>query len=37
MRELSLSDLETFQGNTIPFGDIDFSFNTVVNQTVCRI
>ena len=31
-----LSDLETFQGNTVPFGDIDFSSNKVVNQTVCR-
>jgi len=30
------SDLETFQGNTIPFGEIDFSSNTVVNGTVCR-
>jgi hypothetical protein len=37
MRELSPSELEIFQGNTIPFGDIDFSFNTVVNQTVCRL
>jgi mannosyl-oligosaccharide alpha-1,2-mannosidase len=32
-----LSDLETFQGNTIPFGNIDFSSNTVVNRTVCRL
>jgi mannosyl-oligosaccharide alpha-1,2-mannosidase len=31
-----VNDLETFQGNTIPFGGIDFSSNTVVNQTVCR-
>jgi hypothetical protein len=31
-----LNDLETFQGNTIPFGDIDFSSNKVVNRTVCR-
>jgi hypothetical protein len=31
-----LSDFETIQGNTIPFGYIDFSSNTVVNQTVCR-
>jgi mannosyl-oligosaccharide alpha-1,2-mannosidase len=31
-----LSDLETFQGNTIPFGHVDFGSNTVVNQTVCR-
>ena len=32
-----LSDLETFQGNTVPFGDIDFSSNKVVNQQVCRL
>jgi mannosyl-oligosaccharide alpha-1,2-mannosidase len=31
------SDLGTFQGNTIPFGDIDFGSNTVVNRTVCRL
>lgn len=31
-----VNDLKTFQGNTIPFGEIDFSDNTVVNQTVCR-
>ena len=32
-----LTDLETFQGNTIPFGDIDFSSNTIVNRTVCPL
>ena len=31
-----VNDLETFQGNTIPFGEIDFSTNKVVNETVCR-
>ena len=30
------NDFETIQGNTIPFGYVDFSSNTVVNQTVCR-
>jgi hypothetical protein len=30
------SDFETIQGNTIPFGYVDFSSNTVVNKTVCR-
>jgi mannosyl-oligosaccharide alpha-1,2-mannosidase len=30
-------DIETVQGNTIPFGYIDFSSNKVVNQTVCRL
>ncbi len=30
------SQFETFQGNTIPFGDIDFSSNTVINETVSR-
>jgi mannosyl-oligosaccharide alpha-1,2-mannosidase len=31
-----LNELETFQGNTVPFGDIDFGSNKVVNRTVCR-
>ena len=32
-----MSNVETFQGNTIPFGYVDFSSNKVVNQTVCRL
>ena len=31
-----LDNLETFQGNTVPFGYVDFSSNKIVNQTVCR-
>ena len=31
-----LDNLETFQGNTVPFGHVDFSSNKIVNQTVCR-
>ena len=30
------SDFETIQGNTIPFGYVNFSSNAVVNQTVCH-
>ena len=32
----NLNDLETFQDNTIPFGEIDFSSNEVDDETVCR-
>ncbi|KAF8496532.1 glycoside hydrolase [Russula emetica] len=31
---LAWAYVNTSQGNIIPFGDIDFSFNTVVNQTL---
>jgi mannosyl-oligosaccharide alpha-1,2-mannosidase len=35
LSETGRSDSEIFQGNTVPFGTVNFSANAPVNETVC--